>query len=224
MVATAQTFDRGLDVLETIALRASPPTIDEVASELALHRSIVYRLVRTLELRRLVFRDGSGRLHPGARLAVLARGVSVTVRSAALAELPQLANTLGMTAFLVVRDADEAVTIESVEPTGTGAHVAYRPGTRHPVDRGAPGLALLAAEPPRSGERAEVATARRRGWVRTTSEVLPGMAALAAPVQRGAAIAVLWPSGMAVDQRSIARAVSAAAGAIAARLGTPSPG
>ena len=56
-----------------------------------------------------------------------------------------------MTAFLVVRAGDEAVTVASVEPQNTAAHVVYRPGTRHPVGRGAPGLALLMPEPPSSG-------------------------------------------------------------------------
>ena len=44
----------------------------------------------------------------------------------------------------------------SVEPPHVAAHVAYRPGTRHRVDRGAPGLAILAGEPTRAGERPEV--------------------------------------------------------------------
>ena len=35
-----------------------------------------------------------------------------------------------MTAFLVVSDGHEAVTVRVVEPTYTTAHVAYRPGTR----------------------------------------------------------------------------------------------
>ena len=50
-----------------------------------------------------------------------------------------------MTAFLVVRSGDEAVTVATVEPQDSTAHVVYRPGTRHPVDRGAPGLALTHA-------------------------------------------------------------------------------
>ena len=74
--------------------------------------------------------------------------------------LANLAEELQMTAFLVVADGDEAVTIDSVEPTSLDAHVAYRPGTRHPIDRGAPGLALLAGRPAVPGERAEVAVAR----------------------------------------------------------------
>jgi DNA-binding IclR family transcriptional regulator len=56
--------------------------------------------------------------------------------------LANLCQSLATTAFLVVADGDEAVTIDSVEPTSLDAHVAYRPGTRHSIDRGAPGLAL----------------------------------------------------------------------------------
>jgi hypothetical protein len=34
--------------------------------------------------------------------------------------------------FLVVRAGDEAVTVASVEPQDTAAHVVYWPGTCHP--------------------------------------------------------------------------------------------
>ena len=84
--------------------------------------------------------------------------------------LAKLAEDLQMTAFLVVADGDEAVTIDSVEPTSLNAHVAYRPGTRHPIDRGAPGLALLAgratgarASAPRSTRARDVGWAAERG-------------------------------------------------------------
>ena len=60
--------------------------------------------------------------------------------------------------------------------------MTYRPGRRHPVTRGAPGLALLAGGPVRPGERAEVAACRERGWAFSESEVLPGMKAVSAPV------------------------------------------
>jgi DNA-binding IclR family transcriptional regulator len=118
----------------------------------------------------------------GARPAILARRVAPTLQSAAMPELTDLANDVGMTAFLVVRQADEAVTLVVVEPRHSTAHVVYRPGTRHVVTRGAPGLALLAGAAPLAGERPEVGEARRRGWAFSHAEVLPGMRSVASPV------------------------------------------
>ena len=158
-MSTSQTLDRGLAVLESIAWATAPPTIDELAEAHGVHRSIAYRIVRTLEARHLVRRDASGRCHAGVRLASLARGVRAPLLTAAVPVLTSLANELGMTSFLVVRDGDEAVTVESIEPQTSEIHLAYRPGIRHPVELGAPGLALLAGGPLIHDERADVALA-----------------------------------------------------------------
>jgi DNA-binding IclR family transcriptional regulator len=120
---------------------------------------------------------------------------------------------------LVVADGDEAVTIDSVEPTSLNAHVAYRPGTRHPIDRGAPGLALLAGRAPELGERAQIARARQIGWAKSEAEVIAGMASIAVPVADQGAIAVLWLAGNPVDTADVANRLTAAATEITRRLG-----
>lgn len=178
----SQTLDRGLSALAIIATSETPLTIHEVATHLGLGRSVTYRIIRTLEDHRLVTRDATGRLTGGTQLVALAGGVKNDMQAAAAPILATLANLLGMTAFLVVSDGNAAVTVLVVEPTSTAAHVAYRPGTRHPLDRGAPGIALLAGDAPRAAERVEVSEARTSGWAYSESEVIEGMASIAAPV------------------------------------------
>jgi DNA-binding IclR family transcriptional regulator len=218
-VAPSQTLDRGLACLDAIAAADDPISIDEVADALGLHRSIVYRLLRTLELRHLVERNSDGDYLPGPYLAVLSRSVRRTLRAAAAPVLAELAEGLQMTAFIVVADGDEAVTVDSVEPRNLDAHVAYRPGTRHPIDRGAPGLALLASRPAEARERSDVARARERGWAQTEAEVIPGMAAIAAPIGTEGAVAVMWLAGAGhVRAAAVGRRVVAAAAQIEARL------
>lgn len=218
----SQTLDRGIRALELLAQAKRPLSISELAEEVGVHRSVLYRIVRTLEDHRLLARDGDGRLVPGVGLAVLARSVKSTLQTAALPELSDLANELGMTSFLVVDDQGEAVTVESVEPRHSVVHVSYRPGIRHPVDRGAPGLALLAGAPAVDGERPEISEARSRGWVTTRGEVMAGMRAVASPVvgRRGdvaGAVSVVF-----VDSEhslpEIGRRVASAAAAIAGEL------
>ena len=225
-MSTSQTLDRGLAVLESIAWATAPPTIDELADEYGVHRSITYRIVRTLEARHLVRRDASGRCHAGVRLASLARGVRAPLLTAAVPVLTGLANELGMTSFLVVRDGDDAVTIESIEPQTSEIHLAYRPGIRHPVVLGAPGLALLAGGPPIDGERAEVAVARRRGWAVSAGEVIAGLASVAAPIADGSgsaagAVAVVHLAAADVDTDAVGRRVAAAACSIAEMTDRP---
>jgi DNA-binding IclR family transcriptional regulator len=175
---TNQTLDRGLRALEYIAESGEAPSIDELAIALGLHRSITYRLVRTLEDRGMTARDASGHCHPAHRLTVLARGVDSSVQAVARPEIERLADVLGLTAFVAVAAGRDAITIDSAEPLRADTVIGYRPGTRHPLHSGAPGLALLAGGPALVGERAEVAEARRRGWAQSTGEVVAGLGSL----------------------------------------------
>jgi DNA-binding IclR family transcriptional regulator len=219
----SQTLDRGIRILEHLAAVGTPQPIVEIGSALGLHRSITYRLLRTLEDHQLVERDAVGHYWLGLGVAGLARGVRTDLQTAALPRLTALVAELGMTAFLVVRAGDEAVTVASVEPQDTAAHVVYRPGTRHPVGRGAPGLALLMPEPPSPDDRDALRDARRTGWASSHGEVIPGFRSVAAPVLgpdggARAAIAVVYVDDTA-DAVQIGSAVVAAATKIAAALG-----
>jgi DNA-binding IclR family transcriptional regulator len=219
---TSQTLDRGLRVLEAIVTADDPPRIEELAGRIDVHRSIAYRIVRTLELHALVWRDAAGGCHPGDKLAQWARISRTALEIVARPELASMAGDLAMTAFVVVRVGAEAVTLDSVEPQSTAAHVAYRPGSRHPIDRGAPGIAILAGGPPRIDERLEVTESRRRGWAYTSGEVVPGLASVAAWVtdqHHGvASIACVFLAGIEVDLNAIATRVVTGADAVGVRL------
>jgi DNA-binding IclR family transcriptional regulator len=218
----SQTLDRGIRVLEHLAAVGTPQPIAEIGAALGLHRSITYRLLRTLEDHQLVERDPAGHYWLGLGMVGLARGVRTDLQSAALPRLNALVADLGMTAFLVVRAGDEAVTVASVEPHDSPAHVVYRPGIRHPVGRGAPGLALLIPEAPEPGDRDALREARRVGWATSHGEVIPGIRSIAAPVLgpdggARAALAVVFVDE-AADVERIGRAVTEAAEKVAAGL------
>jgi DNA-binding IclR family transcriptional regulator len=218
----SQTLDRGLRILEHLAATGTARPIADIAGAVGLHRSIAYRLLRTLEDHQLVERDAAGHFGLGLGVAALARGVRSGLQAAARPRLEELVAELRMTAFVVVRTGDEAVTVASVEPHDSPAHVTYRPGTRHPVDRGAPGLALLMPEPPGAGDRPELRTARETGWATSRGEVIPGLRSVAVPVLgpdggARAALAVVYVDDTA-DVDRIGRAVTAAAARVAAAL------
>src|SRR3954470_4128146 len=219
----SQTLDRGLRVLEHLAAVGSPQPIAEIGQALGLHRSITYRLLRTLEDHQLVERNPAGHYWLGLGMVGLARGVRTDLQSAALPRLDALVAELRMTAFLVVRAGDEAVTVSSVEPHDSPAHVVYRPGIRHPVGRGAPGLALLMPEAASPDDREALREARRVGWASSHGEVIPGVRSIAAPVLgpdggARAGVAVVYVDDTA-DAEQIGHAVVAAATRIATALG-----
>ncbi len=169
-----------------------------------VHRSVAYRILRTLEDHSLLVRDDTGRFEPGPGLAVLARNVSRSLQSAALPELTVLADSLNMTAFIAVWDHQDCVTLVAVEPRHAGPAVAQHPGSRHPVHSGAPGIAIQSAmseaewqaAAPAVPYRIEADLARTRGYAESHDEVLAGVSSIAAPIRvagrRPAALAVVY--------------------------------
>jgi DNA-binding IclR family transcriptional regulator len=76
------------------------------------------------------------------------------------------------------------VAIAVIVPTQVAYQLAFHEGSRYPLDRGAAGIALLAAMAARPGERDLVHRAREQGWVITHGEIEPNTYGLAVPVHR----------------------------------------
>ncbi|QIK62571.1 helix-turn-helix domain-containing protein [Leucobacter viscericola] len=189
--AGSQTLSRGLQALELLADAESPISISVFAERLGVHRSNAYRILRTLEQHRFVLRDSAGLIRLGPKITALARGVAPALHTAAMPAVTELAYAVGMTAFLTVLDANEVVTLMTVEPTNVEATIARDPGVSHTVDRGAPGRAiessLSAAEretllgSPEFGEA--VLDAKQQGYAVSRHEVVNGVSSVAVPIR-----------------------------------------
>lgn len=206
---TSQTLDRGLRVLDVLAASTEGLTVTELAARLDVNRTVVYRLVSTLEQHALVRRDPRGRLHVGLGVLHLASAVQPVLRDLAVPVLRELAEGVGCTAHLTVADGDEALALAVVEPSWTDFHVSYRVGSRHPLTRGAAGKAILLGRRP-SAEPFAV----------TEGELQPGARGLAAPVpgvdglEASVGIVTLGD----IDAEAIGPLVAKAAAEVAARL------
>jgi DNA-binding IclR family transcriptional regulator len=215
------TLERGLRVLRLLAGHPEGLSVSEIARELSTHRAGVYRLLGPLADQRLVVRDEDGRFRLGIGLIELAGGVRSRLREIAVPELQAVADEVGATTALTLRDEEHAVVAAVLEPRNSDLHIAYRTGLRHPLDQAASGIAILAAGPPQPGERDAVLRARERGWSQTAGELLPGAtgvgAAIAAPGEAvEASISAVW-----VDERdgaATAERLLAAAARISAAL------
>ncbi|MGN6220908.1 MAG: IclR family transcriptional regulator [Microbacterium sp.] len=225
----SQTLSRGIRILEILADSRAPRTIDEVARRLGVHRSVAYRLVRTLEDHGLIAREADGRVDLGARMAALAAGVAHDLQAEALPQLTSAANELGMTCFLSLMDRDECITLTSVEPRHGVASVAQRPGTRHPVTVGAPGKAILSLLPESSwpsdiaeAHRTEVRVVNERGYATSHDEVIAGLRSIAVPLRlpkgERAAVAVVYLSDP-LPEAEIAARLTRVASAITSAIG-----
>ena len=206
---TSQTLDRGLRVLRVLSESPEGLTITELSVRLQVNRTVVYRLISTLEQHGLVRRDARSRLFGGLGVLHLASAVQPLLRDLAMPVLRSLAESIGSTAHLTVADGDEALALAVVEPTWTDFHVAYRVGARHPLSQGAAGKAigLLDGTDP--------------AYAVTSGELQAGARGLAAPV-RGveglrASVGVVTLEDT-IDEAVVAPQVIAAAQQVADRL------
>ncbi len=229
MEETAQTLDRGLRLLQLVADAPGGLTVTEAANRLGVGRAVVYRLAATLALHGMIRRDAGGQLRIGAGVLHLARRAQPLIADATLPVLRRLAEQVGATAHLTVADgtgqrpsagagraaaAGEAVALAVVEPSWTQLHVAYRAGSRHALDHGAAGLAILA------GRRGE------SGWVETNGQLQAGAYGIAAPVlgvpglEASVGVVALAPLDVQVIGPAVIAAAAATARALAPRTGT----
>ncbi len=206
---TSQTLDRGLRVLRVLADSPEGLTVTELSARLEVNRTVVYRLISTLEQHTMVRRDARGRLFVGLGVLHIAGAVQPVLRDLAMPVLRTLAEAVGCTAHLTVADGDEALALAVVEPTWTDFHVAYRVGARHPLSQAAAGKAI------------SLANAEEMAYAVTSGELQSGARGLAAPV-RGveglhASVGIVTLDDT-IDERLVAPRVLAAAKAVADRL------
>ncbi|WP_457967036.1 helix-turn-helix domain-containing protein [Arthrobacter sp. D1-29] len=170
----SQTLARGLTALIAITDSRSGMTIQEVADQLSVHRSIAYRLLQTFVDFGFISRSDDSVYRPGARLASLATSYYPSLRELALPIMRQLAEELGSTIALFVAEGKEAAAISMVEPTTTLHHISFKAGMRTPLDRGSAAYALVSGMPPVENEPPEATKAREVGFARSFGEIEEG--------------------------------------------------
>lgn len=172
---TSQTLDRGLRVLEAIAESGDGLTVTELAATLGIGRTVVYRLVVTLEQHAFLRRSPDGKCRLGLAILTMGRQVQPVVRDVAVPALRLLADAVNATAHLTIVDGTEALAAVVVEPTRSDVHVAYRMGARHPLEAGAAGRAVLAA-------RTAAGRPLDPPWIVATSDGPQGAYGIAVPI------------------------------------------
>lgn len=202
-MASVQSLTRALDLLDHLADAGGRATLSQLAAASGLPAASVHRLLATLVAQGHVRREAGRRYALGPRLVrlgdvaghVLGEGVGPLLRG--------LVAATGESANLAGLDGDAAVYLAqaaSPHPMRMFTEV----GRRVPLHATGVGKALLAAMPPgevdalvtRTGMtartpatitdpgrlRAELATARDRGWVLDEGEQEVGVRCVAAPV------------------------------------------
>jgi DNA-binding IclR family transcriptional regulator len=202
-----QSVTRALDILEVFPRFGPELGLSRIASLLHLNKATAYRLLSTLEERGYVERSPDSRDYRlGLRTFELGAYYQnqIKVRRIALAYMNEMVAGTRESAFLCVREADEAVCIERVEGNNEVNIFALRVGGKQPLHCGAAPRALLAgmddaylaAYTQRTGLPAftpftitrlddlldDVHNTRQQGFVISQNDASVGISAVGAPV------------------------------------------
>lgn len=222
----SRTLARGLSLLQALGDATDGATVSSLSEETGLDRAVLYRLLETLVEDGFVTRDPETRKYR-LGLAMLELGVraaqGLEVRRVAGAALRSLMEDTGETACLAVRDRDELVVVDDIEPPDRFVQVNYRVGFRHELGISAHGRALLAFLPDGANDPS-LQPVRQRGVAYTRDELEQGASGVAAPVfdhtgRAVAAVGIVAPTSRLPEADTVALRVLRAARDISERLG-----
>jgi DNA-binding IclR family transcriptional regulator len=181
---TLQTLERGLTTLTIVARSSEGVTVAEIAKALGVHRAIAYRIVATLAAHRMLARSSGGRLFLGAAIPAIAEQFMPQFKALAGPFLRELARSTQATAFVTLAEGGDCVAVMVEESDAQMLRVGYRLGSRHPLNQGAAGIAILAGRQARPDDPAEVQEARAKGYSITFGQLQTGAVGVAAPLSR----------------------------------------
>jgi len=252
-MSIANTFDKGLKILDLFTTERPRMTLRDVAEISGMSKPTALRLLNTLEANGYLMRDKSKAYCLGLKFLELGNCVAerLDVRHIAMPHMEELLIRSDQAVNLVIRDGLEAVYIEKRE-TSHPVRMYTRIGRRAPLYAGACPRALIAFLPEK--EQAEIISqlefkpytpaspsnieelkeriARERAWGYTFSqgELFTGTAALGMPIRDHSrkvigAISISGPYGNFIEERReyLLAALSRCVDAISRELGYPAP-
>ena len=250
---SVHSVNRAISILQVLALRG-PTTVTEIATELNVHKSTIFRLLATLDARGLVDQNGTrGRYQLGYGVVQLAAGATrqmdLSVISRRVCEA--LAEEVGETVDIAINDDNAVLNIDQVIGAAAMTTVDWV-GRRTPLHATSSGKVFLAHMSPtqradylsstlerftehtitdRRELEAQLQTVRDQGYGFTLEEYQIGLAAVAAPIRdiEGRVVAAVGMSGpnfriTADTIPGFAEHVMAAALEISQRNGLPKQG
>ncbi|WP_028603803.1 IclR family transcriptional regulator [Ottowia thiooxydans] len=233
MPEISKTADQALVLLAYIAEHGPLGTTD-LARVLDMHRTVVHRLLATLQGRGFVRRVEAGYL-PGTALLHLAQFVEPELIASARPILDTLAQEFGETFILTaLQGSHEAIQIEQAVGGHHFMRVQLTRGFRHPLSKGASGRSILAfCEAPTVAYALQhsedpdhlsqlLSEVRELGYAVSHDELSPGVHGVSVPIMQDklpiASIGVVYPAVRAEAVETYVKALKKAATAIARAL------
>lgn len=236
MPEISKTVDQALKLVETLSNNGAM-SINDLSRYHHLSRTVVYRLLTTLEVHGFVRR--SQLIYSlGPRLFALARQMEEELRNVARVPMSALAEAINETIVLVVRDGSDALSADVIPGRRHLLQVNFPPGYRYPLTKTASGRAILAFLPDDEREQVirssttspedrallleQLTQVRHQGFALSSNEYHNGLAGLAVPVYADggvvASLAIVTPLVRSEAITSGTAALLAAANQISERM------
>lgn len=251
-MAIANTFDKGLKILDLFTREKSRMTLREVAERSGLSKPTALRLLNTLEANGYLMRDKSKAYCLGLKFLELGNSVAerLDIRNAAIPHMDDLLLRVDQAVNLVIRDGLEGVYIEKRE-TSHPVRMYTRIGRRAPIYAGACSRALIAFLPekelqeilsqltfeprtPKTPKNIEdlqerLQRERAQGFCMSDGELFEGTGSLGMPVRDHSrkvvgSISISGPIGSFGEEKReyMVKALTRCADAVSRELGYPS--
>lgn len=240
-------IDRMMEILGRLHEGAGETGIRDLAKQLDVPRTTVYRILNTLQFHCMVVRTSEGQYRLGPRLLTLASRAtaedSYDLNALAVPHLRRLSSETGETSKISIVEGTRLLVLATV-PGIRAYALSVTPGEYLPLTVGAAGKMLLAHLPESEQKQilarfsreegntetrvrkltSELVRVKRQGWAEDKGEYTPSVYAFAAPVigpsgRVAAAVSVPYLGGGTAERsEAIKTAVIATAAEIGAEL------
>jgi len=192
MAEFSKTVDEALTIMEAVA-RRGPVTVAQLVRHLGMSRTVVTRNAETLRRRGYLRRTEDGYVL-GSQLIFLKPQAEATLIGIAEGVLQDLAAEMNETFILTLRDGTEAVQVAQAVNTDLMVRIELKTGFRHPLSRGASGLAILAflddgeieralrVSDDAEAVRAKLPHVRENGFASSSGELTDGFQGVSVPL------------------------------------------
>jgi IclR family transcriptional regulator, KDG regulon repressor len=209
----AGTLVKGLNLLTVLSAKSSDYSLTELATAVEIDKSTVHRILAVMETMGFVEKDQETKRYTvGPQFRALLSTNYGQIQRSALPVMRLVAESLGITVALRVREGKQMVVIDRVE-SNDRLRVSFPLGLRHSISFGSAGKAFLAFLPPNEAMQllgtgsltrnaalwSSLARIKKKGYATSRGIPVKGTVSVSVPIVTAherpiAVLSLSWPS------------------------------
>jgi DNA-binding IclR family transcriptional regulator len=179
---TLQTLARGLSTLEYIALKNAQLSVAELALELNINRTTMYKILTTLEQHGFIRTNLNNKIEIASKVIDLYSSYIRLIPLNAQIVLDDLAKCTNMPSALVIAEGQECVVVKTAFPENLLLKINYQLGSRHPIGLAAAGQVLASLQ--ENSNNSEIHHIHQQGYAYSENVLQQGACGLYVPIPK----------------------------------------